>query len=70
MKKIYTEREKEIWKRGKIAGYYAQKAKERREVYKCKSNHDNVNKAKYNNFNSQDAFEAALKRSYGNENKS
>ena len=59
MKRKYTQEEKEIWLRGKIAGYYSHKAKINREAKKKTS----PKTAKYSNFNVDEAFEAALKRS-------
>ena len=53
-----TERERAIYKRGKIAGYYSKKAHERRT-----SRHKPVET--WGSFNAADAFQKALQRSYG-----
>ena len=55
-KRKFTQEEKTIWLRGKIAGYYAAKARERRRQKK---------QVRYGEFDVNEAFERALERTYG-----
>ena len=54
--KKFTDKEKKIWKRAKIVGYYQAKA----EIEKKKRN-----QKRYGTFDPMDAFNKALDRSYG-----
>lgn len=53
-------REREIYRRAKIAGYYSKKAHDKRQTKASVPP-----KTRYGNFDVNDAFQKALRRSYG-----
>ena len=58
----YSKSEMDAWKRGKIAAYYAEKARQRRQA---SERHKLTAIPKYSNYNADSALELALKRTYG-----
>ena len=54
--KKFTDKEKKIWKRAKIVGYYQAKAKLEKK---------NPSTRRYGNFDIEEAFNKALARTYG-----
>ena len=57
----YSKAEKEAYRQGKIRTYYKMKNKCKKEKNKAATKE----KPRYGNFNVSEAFEAALKRTYG-----
>ena len=56
--RLMNSREREIWRRAKIAGYYAKKSRDKRQTKA-------QDKPRYGSFDVNDAFQKALRRSYG-----
>ena len=59
--KLFSKREKEIWRQAKIVAYYQSKRKKKKRTQSSPQ--------RYGNFDVNEAFERALQRSYGDNSK-